>query len=61
MVGERGFEPLKVNTNGFLPIYNFHCQLMLFVGWTLPSSGLDAPRQVSTPSFNKAWLGIAIL
>ena len=32
------------------PNYGFRRQLTLFVGWTLSSSGLDASRQVSTPS-----------
>ncbi|MGQ9491063.1 MAG: hypothetical protein ACUVR4_13245 [Anaerolineae bacterium] len=38
----------------FLPLPS----AMGFVGWTLSSSGLDASRQVSTPSPAGAWLGV---
>ena len=59
--------------SGLEPEISFERQIFLplrlsspnkFVVWTLPSSVLDAHRQVSTPSLllnkNRDWLGVAL-
>lgn len=41
--------------------YDFRRPSYRFVVWTMPSSGLDVPCLVSTPSsFKEAWLGVGI-
>jgi len=43
-VGGDGFEPPKAWPADFIPATAFAASMTLFVGWTLSSSGLDAPR-----------------